>query len=331
MDWTYAIVKGIVQGLTEFLPVSSTAHLVLLDALGERFGWQAALAVSPRVQEFYDVMVQLGTLGAIFAYFGKDLWQVFRAMLNPNAVMAHQPQQPMDNPLTTADDAEVAANPRWDYGALGKGLLLSFFTTAVTTLSILKGSELLFAQMGWQSPGVNDISELFFKYHGFVIFHLTLTGLLLWIAESQFRLRQLVFEQKGWPLEPDVIRVTPVQAIRVGLFQTASAIFHGISRSGSTMTAGIVGGWTRQTAARYSFLLGVPTFIAAFVYEVLKIQGHIDSLASLPWGPMLAGTVVAGVVGYGCIWVFIPFLARNSLMGFSIYCWVIAAVLLWIL
>jgi undecaprenyl-diphosphatase len=295
MDWGYAIAKGIIQGLAEFLPVSSTAHLLLFDALMAKFGFASAQG-SPVVEEFFDIMLHIGTLAAVIFYFRQDwavLWRIATGRgLPPNF------------------------SPPWDYPSLLKGLLISFITTAILVLATVKGSGLVFKALGWATPEVHDLSD-YLKASLFVVIHLCVTGGLLWWAEGRIG-KQRAFTRS--------LQVTPVQAFRVGIFQSIAAIFHGISRSGSTMTAGILNGWDRPTAARYSFMLSLPTFLAALVYELSKVIQHTQ-LSALPWPVMITATVISALVGYACVATFIPYLASHSLRGFSLYCWALAGVM----
>ncbi|MEB3244360.1 MAG: undecaprenyl-diphosphate phosphatase [Vampirovibrionales bacterium] len=301
MDTGFAIVKGIVQGLTEFLPVSSTGHLILTETLIERYGW----FIGPdnlTEAEAFDVLLHMGTLGALFAYFWRDVlgW--------------------ISNPLKNRTLHL---------------LLISLAVTSVLVLSIMQCSELVFASMGWaQKLGVKDLSEFYRSDFRWIAFHLTLTGLMLfWIEFRQAR--QSRAQQSPTPqnqsFTPEQIATMPVKnAIVVGLFQTCAATFHGISRAGSTITGGMLCGLSRVAATRYGFMLGIPTFMAAALYEGVKVAKHA-SLSELPWTPMLIGTLVSAVVGYICVRLFVGFVARFSLKPFAYYCWAVVLLMLWVL
>ena len=295
-----AVLKGVIQGLTEFLPVSSTAHLILYDAIGRLFHLQPE-PLSPYVEEFFAIMLHLGTLVSVLVYFRRDLWALWQSIVKRGVV---------DEP--SSDSAT------WDYPSLLKALPVSFLVTAVLALGVVKGSSYVFDALGWATQDVRDISEFYLRNPNFVILHLVVTGLLLWVSET-------VLAKKGTVDTPPT-QVTQRQAFAVGLFQAGAAIFHGISRSGSTIAAGVLTGLTRQAAARYSFLLSLPVFTAATLYELLKLNGQ-GSLMALPWTPMLIGMGVSALVGYACIATFIPFVARRSLKGFAIYCWVVSITL----
>ncbi len=326
MDAGYAFLKAVVQGLTEFLPVSSTAHLLLVDALSHKLGWTAAHN-DPRLEEFFDILLHMGTLLAVVAYFRGELADLVRTVW---ASLQRKPAPSSGDDAGFAD-APVGLTP-WHYPSLARGLLISFATTAVLALTILKGSEALFTAMGWASEGVADVSEWILSQPLMVIAHLTLTGGLLWWVESRnAKLPASPINAQALASQADTLVVTPWQAVRVGLFQTMAAILHGVSRSGSTMTGGMLNGWNRATAAKYSFLLSIPTFLAAMAYECLKLLQHRPCITGLDMLVMLGAAVVSGLVGYLCIGWFIPFLGRSSLKPFALYCWGVVALMLVVL
>lgn len=326
MDAGYALLKAIIQGLTEFLPVSSTAHLLLVDALSHQFGWAAAHN-DPRLEEFFDILLHIGTLLAVVAYFRGELADLART--------AWGSLQGKPAPSSADDasfvDAPVGLTP-WHYPSLAQGLLISFATTAVLALAVLKGSEALFAAMGWASAGVADVSEWILSKPLMVIAHLTLTGALLWWVETRPpQVPPSPTTAQALAAQADTLVISPWQAVRVGLFQTMAAILHGVSRSGSTITGGMLNGWNRATAAKYSFLLSIPTFLAAMAYECLKLLHHRPCLTGLDMVVMLGAALVSGLVGYLCIGWFIPYLSRASLKGFALYCWGVVIMMLVVL
>ncbi len=295
MDLGYAIIKGVIQGLTEFLPVSSTAHLVFMGALAKIFGWTMA-ASSPEEEEFFNILVQTGTLGAVVWFFRTELlqcWQLFRG-------------QPIEGELNPVYEQTLHLKQ------LPKLLAISTVCTVVVTLGVLKGSELYFHNSEWERVyGIKDLSEFYFRYPPFVALHLIMTGVLLFVTETLSAKRESAPEVVG-----------PKHAVLVGLFQAGSAIFHGLSRSGSTISGGLLGGLDRVTATRYSFLLSLPIFIIATLYESYKFF-KTGQLGNFSWIPMIIGTVVAGVVGYYCVKAFVRFVALHKFTGFAIYCWVV--------
>lgn len=293
MDFGYAIIKGILQGLTEFLPVSSTAHLIFIDTLAKMFGWHET-PIPTTVEEFYDIMLHIGTLMAVLYYFRGDLWQIYLACTG-KAASADVP-----NPTPALEMKKVPVF-----------LIVSMVITVGFILTMLKGSELIMTKIQWPEAHVHDIHEFYMAHPQFVAFHLMITGCLLFYTEVASQKRTENVKHFGMK-----------NASIIGFAQGCAGIFHGISRSGSTISAGLISGLDRLTATRYSFMLSIPTFLMAAVYESLKLAK--SGLAEdLNWPAMIVGTLFSAVVGYACVKYFIQFVARNSLKGFAIYCWVI--------
>lgn len=316
MDFWYALLKGALQGLTEFLPVSSSAHLVLFDVFCHLFGW-VEHRQSPVVEEFFDILLHLGTLTAVVIYFRTEVMAIFKAL-------------PLLFKTPKATDDNAAAS-------LVRGLALSFFVTAVVSVGGIKGSEILFSAMGWATPLMGDISAFYRLHPEWVAVNLLITGLLLWFSEwrsdvAHKKQEEALFEGTQPLLDEDTpMKLSLKQAFTIGFFQACAAMFRGISRSGSTMASSLLVGLTRQQAARYSFLLSVPIFVSAAIYEFLKLAKSGVSFEGLPWLVMLAGVASSAIVGYLCIAWFIKLISKVSLTVFSIYCWIAGTVLLIIL
>jgi undecaprenyl-diphosphatase len=326
MDFWYALLKGALQGLTEFLPVSSSAHLVLFDVFCHLFGW-VAHRQSPVVEEFFDIMLHLGTLTAVVVYFRTEVLAILKAL--PLLVKPPKPQKPQA--VTIMQDGS-----QWQTVSLVRGLALSFLVTAVVSLVGIKGSEWLFSTMGWATPLMGDISAFYRLHPEWVAANLLVTGCLLWFSEWRsdrlHRQQQaaLFNDEAAFDYEAPMV-LTLKQAVTIGFFQACAAIFRGISRSGSTMASSLLVGLTRQQAARYSFLLSVPIFVSASVYEFLKLAKSGVSFEGLPWLVMIAGVASSAIVGYLCIAWFIQLISKVSLTVFSIYCWIAGTILLIVL
>lgn len=292
MDIGYTIFKGITQGLTEFLPVSSTAHLTFTNAIFHRLGWLAPLR--PGEDEFFDILLHLGTLASVIYYFRRDLVRVVQVALGKESARAIDEQSGL-----------YLKKLPWF-------IALSMVVTVVFILSMLKGTGLVFDLMGWTSTHVENLSDYYFAHPQWVAVHLMITGCLLFFTERRSKNRK-----PGQSFNNG-------NALLIGLFQGCAAIFHGISRSGSTISAGLLGGLDRVTATRYTFLLSIPTFLMAAVYEAFKLY-KMGYIMDLNWPAMLIGTAFSAVVGYFCVKYLIQFVANNSLVGFAIYCWVLGA------
>ena len=274
MDLLQAVVVGVVQGLTEFLPISSTAHMSIVPAL---LGW------TPPTTGFKAV-IQLGTLVAVFLYFWGDLCRIVPATLGSMA------GRKLDSP-----DAR-----------LGWLIVLGSVPIVVCGLSFEK-----YIDAEWQSLWVIAGAMI-----GLAV--------ILWLAELTVRWR----ERSGHRLK-ELGELTWFDGLAVGLAQ-ALALVPGASRSGVTITAGLFVGLTRATAARYSFLLSLPSVFGAGIYKLYKerheLLGSQDSMVNL-----LVATVVAGFVGYASIAFLVGYLKRHSTGLFIVYRLALGALLLYLL
>lgn len=257
MTYLQAVVLALVQGTTEFLPISSSAHLVLVPYL---FGW-------PDQGLGFDVATNTGTLLAVIAYFRRELVDVTKAglaSLRPGA------------PFTR--DARLA----WAV-ALG--------TIPVGIAGLLAHD---WVETAGRNPSIIATTSIGF-------------GLLLWWADrAGSRGREL--ESLRWG-----------DAVVVGLAQ-ALAIIPGTSRSGITMTAGLFRGFTREDAARFSFLLYVPVGVLAagkVTWDFFQEGGSLTAGGSL--GPTLVGFALAGISAYLAIGALLAWVRRASLTIFVVY------------
>ena len=258
-----AIVLGIVQGLTEFIPVSSSGHLVIVPWL---LGW------GPQ-SLFFDTVLHWGTLLSIVAVFWRDLWSIFVATL-----------------------ASLARRSLTDPNArLGWFIVVGSIPAAITGI--------LF----------KDFFEALFSSPLAVGFFLLFTAAIL--AGSE----QLAQRIKA---TDDLTTMRWRQAILIGLAQ-AIALAPGISRSGSTMAAGLATGIRRAEAARFSFLLGTPAFFGAALLQLLDTLEADPSNLSAQVPALLVGMVVSALVGYLTIRGLLAYLRRRSLYLFAIYCLVV--------
>ncbi|SBW23098.1 Undecaprenyl-diphosphatase [Candidatus Protofrankia californiensis] len=253
MNALEAVVLGTVQGLTEFLPISSTAHLRIVPAF---FDWEDPGAA-------FTAVTQLGTMAAVLIYFRRDLGRIVaawaRGLRNP------QIRRTLDSRLG------------WyiGLGTIPIGLAGIAFQDQIET-----GARNL-----WVIGSA-----------------LIVLGLALLYAERRATLKR------------DVDDIGPRDAAVIG-FAQACALIPGVSRSGSTMTAGLLAGLTREAAARYSFLLSIPAVVLSGLLELRKI-GEAGGAGT---GPTLLATILAFGVGYASIAGLLKFLVRHSTMVFVTY------------
>ena len=259
MTLLQSIILGIIQGLTEFLPISSSGHLVIVPAL---LGWKF-----PAQDAFiFNVLVQVATLIAVFAYFWNDLIEIIKATF-----AGIQQRQPFADPQAR----------------MGWYIVLATIPAGLAGL-LLNGR----VEQAFDNP---SIAALF----------LLGTAILLLIAERLGK-RQYRRDQLTW-----------LDALWVGMAQIL-AIFPGISRSGATITGGMLRNLKRTSAARFSFLISVPIMLAAGLLAIIDLFQipHWSSL--LP--NYIAGFITAAVVGYLSIRWLINYLKHKPLYIFAAYC-----------
>lgn len=249
-----AVILGITQGLTEFIPVSSTAHLLIVQKL-------LGLPADDTMFSFL-VMVQLGTLLSLFIFYWKDLLSIAKATLNFR-------QSTLERNLGFY--IIIATIPALLAGYFLKDLVQTLFETPLLEAAI----RLLTAAL--------------------------LLALAEWLGRQTRNLKAM-----NWR-----------DALVVGLFQII-AVFPGASRSGVTISGGMLRGLDRPSAARFAFLMSVPVMLAAGGYQmldVIKLPGLGQFL------PLLAvGLITAALVGWFAIKWLITYLGKNSLYVFSAYC-----------
>lgn len=269
-----AIVLGIVQGLTEFLPISSTAHLRIVPAL---LGWQDPGAS-------FSAVIQLGTIGSVLLYFRRDLLRILRAVLQGLIARA---------PLGTPESR------------------LGWAIAAGTVPIVLVG-------LTFQRWIKHELRSLWVIAGALVV-----VGVIMLIAD-RVALRRAASATAAAD-DSLATRVTFADAIWIGLAQ-ACALVPGVSRSGSTIAAGLFRGLSRADAARFSFLLSIPAITGAGLKELLSVVRE-GGFAQTPWLPLALGTAVSFAVGYAAIAGLIAFLQRRSVLVFVVYRLLLAAVL----
>jgi undecaprenyl-diphosphatase len=257
VSYAQGVVLGVVQGLTEFLPVSSSGHLILVPHV---FGW-------PDQGLAFDAVMHLGTLGALLAYFRRELLGMVRGTLSRRV-----------------------------------GVLVVLATVPAALVGVLFESAI---EARLRSP--------------FVIATTTaLWGIVMWIADRRACAGPA---GGGDPLEHIGWR----QGLAVGAAQALSLV-PGTSRSGITITTGLLAGIDRATAARFSFLLGILITGGAGAKKALNlVQIGVPTGQA---GPLTAALVAAFVSGWLAVWFLVSYLRRGSLTPFVIYRLILAAVIL---
>ena len=263
MEITHIIWLALIQGLTEFLPVSSSAHLILVPSL---LGWEdQGLA--------FDVAVHLGTLIAVVAYFRRDIVTLFFAWIGSL------------KPQGMTPEARLA----WGVilGTIPAGLVGLLFKDLI--------------EVYLRSPLVIAATTIIF-------------GLLLFYADKRSKLVRDEYTL-SWK---DFLVVGGAQAM---------ALIPGTSRSGITITPGLLLGLTREAAARYSFLLSIPIIVLSGLSVTKDL---VTGQGSVEWGTLLAGTVIAAISAFACIHLFLAYINKLGMTPFVIYRLLLGVLLLWV-
>jgi undecaprenyl-diphosphatase len=257
MSLLHAIILGIIQGLTEFLPISSSAHLIVIPWL---LGWEDGGLT-------FDVALHAGTLVAVLLFFLRDWVQILAQGLG----------------LSIGRDPALQKN---------RGLL--WLLVIGTIPGALAG--FLFekqADAALRSPYVIATASI-------------VMGLIMWIADAAGR------KQK------DISHVTAVDALTIGISQ-ALAIIPGVSRSGVTISAGLLRNFDRASAARFSFLLSTPIIAGACAKKFWDLHKHEGGLPADAHTAFIAGIAASAITGCIAIAFFLNFLRRRSLALFVWY------------
>jgi undecaprenyl-diphosphatase len=248
-----AIVLGLVQGLTEFLPISSSGHLRIVPAL---LGWEDPGAG-------FTAVIQLGTMAAVLIYFRADLWRIALAWLRE-----------LRTPIPRASsDARL-------------GWFIVLGTIPISVFGIAFSSQI---ESGARSLYLIGSALILFSF-------------VMLAAERVGTRKRLIDDMNGR------------DGFFIGMFQ-ALALIPGVSRSGSTISAGLFRGFDRVAAARYSFLLSIPAVVLSGLFELRKVgeDGSPGVVATV------IATLVAFVTGYAAIAWLIRYLGQHSLGIFVVY------------
>jgi undecaprenyl-diphosphatase len=264
MTLIQSIILGIIQGATEFLPISSSGHLVLVPNL---LGWtlpaDAAFAL--------NIILQAATLVAVFSFFLPDILTITQASLRAIQTKSwHEPNARL------ALFILLSTIPAGFIGFLFNGYFERVFSQPLITAICLLGTAILLVvaeNVGKRTQGLEDIT---------------------------------------WR-----------DALWIGLFQVL-ALFPGISRSGATITAGMLRDFDRPSSARYSFLISIPLMLAAGVDGFLNFLSLPNTRFFLP--QFLVGSITAAIVGYLSIKWLLRFLSQRSLYPFALYCSIFAII-----
>jgi undecaprenyl-diphosphatase len=280
-NYFLSVILGIVEGLTEFLPVSSTAHLRIAEAL-------LHIDLTDAYWKMYTIVIQLGAILALCLLFMGRIVEFLRTF-----------------PRGESGNKNILTHPI-------SLTLIAFFFTAVPSLLLTK-----LISKHLESLTVMSLALL-------------IGGLVMWAIDA-WTIRQEASTA-------DVEQMNVLQAIWIGLCQTLSAVFPGTSRSMSTIAAGQIAGLTRSAALEFSFLISIPTMIAATGYDLFKTVLHpshaaAETIAPLVmtserWIVLIIGFVVSFIVALGVVEWFLQWVRKHGLVIFAIYRIILAILLL---
>ena len=292
-----AIIQGIVQGLTEFLPVSSSGHLAIT---------QHITGVADEGNLFFNVMLHVGTLVAVVAFYHKLVWSLIKEFFR------------MIGDIFTGKF-------KWSKMNYERNLIVMLIIGLLPLF-------IMFIPIPGTGMKVKDLAELFSGAQILIVtaLSLLLTSILLAVgarcnrkncSKSFKHMRGSSAESKGRE------SYNTVDAICVGLMQVAAALLPGLSRSGSTLAVGEMRGINKQKALDFTFVLGIPSILAAAVLEGLDAVKSPEGInVELP--VILVGVVVSAVVGYLSILLFKWFLKSDKMIIFIVYTAIVGAALL---
>ena len=263
MELLQTIFMGIIQGLSEFLPISSSGHLVFTSAIYNMMTGNVA-EIETGEEIFASMMLHIGTLISILIFFRNEIFDICKAMINA---------------VKTKSLADENAK-------IGLYVIIATFFTVLVAYPL------------------KDISEKIVYSPLIVAILLIFTGLYLILAE---RLKKQDKDKVSLPI-----------AILMGIAQ-GIASFPGLSRSGLTISTGILLGVKKVNCAKFSFLLSFPIILgASIIYPLLELD--FDEVVDYNWFAIIVGVVASAVVGYYCIKYFLKFLEKFSLSIFGYYC-----------
>jgi len=263
MSLIEAILLGIVQGLTEFLPISSSAHLRIVPAL---MGWSDPGAA-------FTAIIQMGTLVAVMLYFRHDIAAIVKGVIE--GLIKRKP-------LGTAE-----AKMGW---------MIAAGTLPIVVFGLLFASEIetSLRSLYWVSGA--------------------LIGLALILSLAEYQIKSRV--KRGLSLK-SIEHIAWKEALLIGLAQSI-ALIPGSSRSGVTITGGLFLHLSREAAARFSFLLSLPSVFAAALLQLYKTWGSITATPENTTNIIVA-TIVSGIVGYASIAFLLSYLKEHTTTIFILY------------
>lgn len=281
MSFLEAIILGIVQGVTEFLPISSSGHLAILGSL---------LHTDADTGILFEVLLHMGTLIAIILVFWADIRRMFWETLRIAADIIYNLKALFHNKIQEVDDRRYKKILHNNYRKLVAMILVSTIPTGI---------------IGFLMRGIVEKASRSLLACGL---GLLITAVLLLVID---------YWNYGDKIPKDI---TVKEAVAIGICQGIGT-FPGISRSGITITAGLLCGFKRNFAVRYSFLMSIPAVLGAMVLELKEFAA--PSMNFQLGAAYIAGMAAAAVSGYFCIRAMLVLIQKKKFKVFSAYCAVV--------
>lgn len=282
MEWYLALFYGIVQGLAEFLPISSSGHLALFQSIFN-IGDTDSLFT-------FNIFLHIGTLAAVLLMYRKDIFPLVPAFFTLCGKL-------FKGQLFSREETEESKK--------GKLILNVTMSERMVIMIIIATLPLLLTFF------YKDYVEMLNAYPKVIGGILIFNGVVLFVSDRLARTGKSLGD------------ATTKDAITVGLLQ-AVAVVPGLSRSGTTITAGLLRGFDRDFAVKFSFILSIPTILGASVLEIPDVIAEPIPSTDIP--SYIIGMVTAAVVGFAAMKLLTLISKRSNFTVFSFYCWAVGIV-----
>lgn len=279
MKWYMALFYGIIQGLAEFLPISSSGHLAIFQSLWGVGDTEGLFT--------FNILLHFGTLMAVLVTYRKDIFPLIPAFFSLCGKLFR-------GKLIVREEGEDGkkGSLRFDATLSERLVILIVIATLPLVLTFF----------------YKDYVEMLNAYPKVIGGILIFNGVVLFVSDRLARTGK------------DLCEATGKDALTVGLLQ-AIAVVPGLSRSGTTITAGLLRGFDRQFAVKFSFILSIPTILAACVLEIPDVIAN--PIPTTDIFPYIIGTVTAALVGFAAMKLLTFISKRSNFTVFSFYCWVV--------
>lgn len=292
-----AIIQGIIQGLTEFLPVSSSGHLAISShILGMGEG-----------NLFFNVMLHLGTLLAVCTVYYKLIGKLIQAFIKTISQIIHK---------------EYSWNKMDEYQNMLVMLIVGLIPLFLLFVPIPFGNGL----------NAKDLAGIWSEKDGYLIvvgISLIFTSILITIGNISNKMTEKAYKKREIVRKKGAGRyhINIIDALSIGIAQLFAAIFPGLSRSGSTLAMGEIRGLNKQRSLDYAFILGVPSIIAAGILEGKDAVAARDFTGDMVF-PIIVGVIVSAIVGFIAILLFRWMLMKDRMYIFVAYTAIVGAIII---